>query len=310
LVVIAIIGTLVGLLLPAVQAARESARRSQCSNNMKQVALGLQNYADANKALPPSSTFPEVDAKGRGNWSWMLFVLPYIEQAQLYDACMNQTTWRMQVPGFADTATAALMRAAIPSFNCPSDGVGLLAPQDQSGNIGSKANYLANGGSQESWLGTPTTADKAVQASQGAFRKAKGAAFKDFIDGLSSTFLIGEAGGVPATGVSANSMPGVWAETARNNTEPTIKRYTSTKLNAGTALSFGSFHSGGANFAMADVSIRFIQDSINASSNWTGGFDWSNDNATATYLSWMSNSSRGVYERLSTRADGLTIGDF
>src|SRR6266487_1639836 len=79
LVVIAIIGVLVALLLPAVQAARESARRTQCSNNLKQVVLAMTNYADTNK-----STFPV----GEYNWgwgTWLVGLLPYIEQKALFD---------------------------------------------------------------------------------------------------------------------------------------------------------------------------------------------------------------------------------
>ena len=314
LVVIAIIGTLVGLLLPAVQAVRESARRLHCSNNMKQVALGLQNYHDANRVLPPSVTNSSVDTKGRTLWSWMLFVLPYIEQANLYNACMSQSTYRMQNPMFMDTNVAAMARAAIPSLVCPADQVALLAPEAKINSAASwitftssKSNYLANGGANKSWSGS---VDQQVRASQGAFRKAKGASFKDFTDGLSKTFLIGEAGGVPAVASDADRMPGIWAGTTnQDNTQPEISRFTNNKLNAGTADAFGSFHAGGANFAMSDASVRFIDDTINANP-LLSGFDASVDALITSYLGQVSSSSRGIYERLSTRADGLTIGDF
>ena len=85
LVVIAIIGTLVGLLLPAVQAAREAARQSQCRNNLKQVALGLQNFHDARSILPASALRADVDSKGRSYWGWTMFVLPFIDEKSLYD---------------------------------------------------------------------------------------------------------------------------------------------------------------------------------------------------------------------------------
>ncbi|MCX7431530.1 MAG: DUF1559 domain-containing protein [Planctomycetia bacterium] len=314
LVVIAIIGTLVGLLLPAVQAAREAARRSQCSNNMKQVAVALHNYQDANKTLPPSATNSTVDTKGRQGWSWMLFVLPYIEQASLFDACMNQTTWRMQVPMYMDTAVAAQARAAIPSFVCPTDTVALLDPEVQVNSAASwltftssKSNYLANGGATGSWGGST---DQQIRLSQGAFRKVKGAAFKDFTDGLSKTFLVGEAGGTPAVGVNPGKMPGIWTGTVnQNNVFVETTRWTVNKLNSGLTDAFGSFHPAGANFAMGDASVRFIDDMIQTNPLlWT--FDGSVDASINSYLSNISSSSRGVYERLSTRADGLAVGEY
>jgi prepilin-type N-terminal cleavage/methylation domain-containing protein len=314
LVVIAIIGTLVGLLLPAVQTARESARRSQCTNNMKQVALGLHNFHDAFKALPPSATNSTVDSKGRSSWSWMLFVLPYIEQATLFDACMNQVTWRMQQPAWMDTPVQSQARAPIPPFLCPTDTVGLLAPEAKVNSAASwltftasKANYLANGGALNCWGGS---VDQQMRASQGAFRKARGVTFKDFPDGLSKTFLLGEAGGVSAVASDADRMPGIWSGTTnQNNGQPEIMRFTMDKLNAGTPNAFGSFHPGGGNFALADASIRFIDDAIQANPLlW--GFDASNEASITNYTNQTSNSGRGVYERLSTRADGLSIGGF
>ena len=314
LVVIAIIGTLVGLLLPAVQSAREAARRSQCSNNMKQVALGLQNYAGANKKLPPAATNSTVDTQGRAGWSWMLFVLPYIEQADLFNACMGQVTWRMQQPSWMDPAVATRARGAIPSFICPTDTVAVLAPEAKVNSAASwltftssKANYLANGGANNIWGGN---VDQQSRASQGAFRKVNGAAFKDFTDGLSKTFLIGEAGGTPVTPSDADRMPGIWTGTTnQNNGQFEISRFTNNKLNSGIADAFGSFHPGGGNFAMADASVRFIDDMIQANPLlW--GFDASNDASITNYLGQSASSSRGIYERLSTRADGLSIGDF
>src|SRR5947208_3433039 len=80
LVVIAIIGVLVALLLPAVQTAREAARRSQCTNNLRQMAIGLHNYHDVNQSFPLN--YRPVTA---GPYSWMQAILPYIEQANLYN---------------------------------------------------------------------------------------------------------------------------------------------------------------------------------------------------------------------------------
>lgn len=314
LVVIAILGIVISLLLPAVQVARESARRSQCTKNMKQVALSLHVYHDASSALPPSATQNTVDGRGRYGWSWMLFILPFIEQTPLHDACMGQVTWRMQVPMFMDTTVAALARAPVPQFICPTDSVGVLAPEAKINSTAtwltftaSKSNYLGNGGVLASWHGN---VDQQMRASQGAIRKVRGTSFKDIVDGLSKTFLIGEAGGVPAMESDADRMPGIWSGTTnQNNTQPEIVRYTAEKLNSGSPWAFGSFHATGANFAFVDGSVRFIDDTIHANPPpW--GFDASIDASIANYLKQMSDPSRGVWERLSTRADGLAIEGF
>ena len=89
LVVIAIIATLIGLLLPAVQSAREAARRSACSNNMKQVGLGLHSHLSAKKKFPAGFIYNASDnpnANGPPAWGWAVFILPFAEQAQLFDA--------------------------------------------------------------------------------------------------------------------------------------------------------------------------------------------------------------------------------
>jgi prepilin-type N-terminal cleavage/methylation domain-containing protein/prepilin-type processing-associated H-X9-DG protein len=318
LVVIAIIGVLVGLLLPAVQAARESARRSQCGNNIKQVALGLLNYHDANRTLPPSATNSTVDTKGRRGWSWMLFVLPYIEQAALYDACMGQATSAMQNPSFMEPAVQVLARAPIPPFICPTDTVALLAPEGAFSVNGttfecSKANYLANGGAANVYMTSGGDIGQQIVASQGALRMVKGVSLKDFTDGVSKTFLIGEAGGVPAGATNPNVMPGIWSGSANENgSQREVVRYALGKLNEGTVNSFGSYHPRGANFAMADGAVIFIDDSIQASPQGSPaltGVDVTTTNIP-TYLSKLSNPGRGVWERLSTRADGLPVGAF
>ena len=90
LVVIAIIGILVALLLPAVQAAREAARRMSCGNNLKQIGLALHNYHDTYKTMPPAIVYTRPPAQnarnGRPYWGWGALVLPYVEQTPLHDA--------------------------------------------------------------------------------------------------------------------------------------------------------------------------------------------------------------------------------
>ena len=322
LVVIAIIGLLVGLLLPAVQAARESGRRSQCTNNMKQVALALHNYHDANKVLPPSATDSRVDRQAREGWSWIFLVLPFMERNELFDACMNQSAaWRKTNPQWMDTATAALARAPIPPLICPTDTVAVLAPEAKYNSLNtwntytaSKTNYAANGGYLENWCGSsgsPCSLDQNMRASTGAMRKSKGVNFKDITDGISKTFLIGEAGGLPAVASDADRMPGIWVGGGGQGYQSDCVRYSANKLNSGASEpAFGSFHPGGANFALVDGSVRFVSDTVNSNSANIWGYDASDESKIAKAQSELVNPSRGVYQRLSTRADGLTIGDF
>jgi prepilin-type N-terminal cleavage/methylation domain-containing protein/prepilin-type processing-associated H-X9-DG protein len=116
LVVIAIIAVLIALLLPAVQAAREAARRSQCVNNLKQLGLAIQNYTDANGALPPASSTLGTTALGpMNNFSMKPRVLPFLEQNALYNS-VNMAF----VQESAQNATN--LTTMVNTFNCPSDG--------------------------------------------------------------------------------------------------------------------------------------------------------------------------------------------
>ena len=117
LVVIAIIGTLVGLLLPAVQAARESARATQCRNNMKQIGLALQNFHDARRSFPYGGRIPVQDST-KGNWNWRVDILPFMEETALYSSLSLTPTsnWRSD-NGITGTR---LYSATIPAFQCPS----------------------------------------------------------------------------------------------------------------------------------------------------------------------------------------------
>lgn len=106
-------GILIALLLPAVQAAREAARRNLCSNNLKQIGLALQNYADVNKAFPPAYL---ADENGRPIHSWRVLILPYMEQKALYDRYNFDEPW----DGPNNSQLAALMP---PAYRCPSEPV-------------------------------------------------------------------------------------------------------------------------------------------------------------------------------------------
>ena len=132
LVVIAIIAILIGLLLPAVQKVREAAARMQCTNNIKQIALGVHSYADGNSKVPPFYQGPgqATNAPLTANWSGL--ILPYIEQANVLTACVNtgNNTWGNN--GQVENS------GQIKTYNCPSD------PTIWSGHQNAGINYAAN----------------------------------------------------------------------------------------------------------------------------------------------------------------------
>ena len=204
LVVIAIIGILVGLLLPAVQAARETARRMSCSNNMKQLILGMQNYESAFKQLPPGYLHkpglpgPQQAANHMG-FAWGSMILPQLEQPGLY----NQFDFTRPV---FDNANLSARETSIATFLCPSDTYSedsfvvrddTTSPNERY----SAASYAANWGPS-----TPTVnLDDTPLASRGVFYRNSDTKFRDILDGLANTLALGERtnGPLPVSNPSA-----------------------------------------------------------------------------------------------------------
>lgn len=143
LVVIAIIGVLIALLLPAVQAAREAARRSQCTNNLKQIGLAMHNYHDVHGVFPLSRTIVLVNNVININraFSGHSQLLPFLEQRPIYDAINFNLTWNPDPNNGGYDGNATVRRTAISVFLCPSDSQNAVPP-NYAGN-----NYRANEGS-------------------------------------------------------------------------------------------------------------------------------------------------------------------
>lgn len=200
LVVIAIIAVLIALLLPAVQQAREAARRTQCKNNLKQIGLAVHNYHDTFNVLPFGKGFKYNGCPGYARWSQHAMMLPYFEQAPLYNSInfslcpdtpgMNGTIPFMpQSPSPGNVNTVAC-QTRIPGFFCPSDlGVG-------SGGWGGQNNYPAN---QGGWLcdrsDTPALNPGDISPSEvqtGIFYYLSQVRFRDVTDGTSSTCFFSE----------------------------------------------------------------------------------------------------------------------
>jgi prepilin-type N-terminal cleavage/methylation domain-containing protein/prepilin-type processing-associated H-X9-DG protein len=214
LVVIAIIGVLIALLLPAVQAAREAARRMQCTNNLKQIGIAMHNYNDAVKKLPPGWIYFATGTEcggGRPYWGWNVFIFPYMEQTSLYDGLgvtsrMLQTVCRGNVlAGTTDTLTAddkILVQTVIPSLRCPSDsGDRLNSDTTHFGNTNktvylsketnpvAKSNYAACMGGYNA----NDSVASATSGNEGVFWANSSVAMEQIDDGTSNVIFAGES---------------------------------------------------------------------------------------------------------------------
>jgi prepilin-type N-terminal cleavage/methylation domain-containing protein/prepilin-type processing-associated H-X9-DG protein len=217
LVVIAIIGVLIALLLPAVQSAREAARRAQCTNNLKQIGIALHNYHDANGRLPLSRTI--VVSGGAINinkaFSGHSQLLPYLEQTPLYNAINFNLTWNPDPLNGGYDANATARATVVSTFLCPSDPK-TKVPPGYAGN-----NYRANEGSNF-LFGSEESDPAGVNAAQpppnGMFFANRSLGLSDNTDGTSHTAVFsehvkGDFSQAIATEKSDTFRPGVYPAT-------------------------------------------------------------------------------------------------
>ncbi len=181
LVVIAIIGVLVGMLLPAVQRAREAARRTQCKNNLRQIGLALHNYLTSNRAFPPSFCIRPGAALGTNNGSWSIHgrLLPYLEQSAAYGKVDLSIPWDAQ----RDTGVPTMR---VPTYLCPSE-VNDTVRLDSSGNP--KVYPLNYGFNFGTWLVYDPASGRGGDGAFFVNSKTQPASFRD---GLSNTLCAAE----------------------------------------------------------------------------------------------------------------------
>lgn len=192
LVVIAIIAMLIALLLPAVQQARETARRGQCKNNLKQIALAIQNFHEVKGTLPSSRLGPQ-------HASWVVQILPYIDQTPLYKQWNLNDTYYLQKPSARTTSVAM--------FYCPSRRVPMLSTQfeisstglpDSQPYPGALGDYAANGGAHVNAIVDNPLCSGAMCEAQSQLSGSKivktqsQTGLRDMKDGTSHVFLVGE----------------------------------------------------------------------------------------------------------------------
>jgi prepilin-type N-terminal cleavage/methylation domain-containing protein/prepilin-type processing-associated H-X9-DG protein len=307
LVVIAIIAVLIGLLLPAVQSAREAARRSQCANNLRQIALALHNQHDSRGRLPPGwVTNPTLDAAVGvdtphvSRYGWAVFIMPFLEETGIYGILNPNDDLHLALRA---PAKLAAMQTRLNGWRCPSDTAPDLNTDRNlhSGN-GQRAvatsNYV---GSHHSGGVTNNT-----QLFNGAFEVNSRLSFKDFTDGTSQTILIGERahqfGSIrPMSGVIWGTRGVARANVLRihnvgfsgkgmiNSTDEDVST-----TNNSSRMGISSGHRGGVQVAFTDGSVRFLPEAIDQKPDA--------DRAVAVIDS--------VFERLIARNDGMPVGDY
>jgi prepilin-type N-terminal cleavage/methylation domain-containing protein/prepilin-type processing-associated H-X9-DG protein len=254
LVVIAIIAILIALLLPAVQKVRESAQRLSCGNNLKQLSLALHSYVSTNEHFPPAFN-STVEEPG---WGWGAFILPYAEQGNLYAAldAINTPLGNL----INQTTPPPLTQTILSLFICPSDTGPNINPLKQ--NL-PKSNYRTISGPI-----LPSTYVVNYDYG-GVFYQNSATRFTDIIDGTSTTLCLGECMLDVPTGKVAALWIGMHG-TMDNLTYVSDVMWgfddglgdLDFKINGIGPQAFSSRHTGGAQFAFCDGSVRFIRDTL------------------------------------------------
>jgi prepilin-type N-terminal cleavage/methylation domain-containing protein/prepilin-type processing-associated H-X9-DG protein len=302
LVVIAIIGILIALLLPAVQAAREAARRKQCANHLKQLGLACQNYASARRSLPVSdgdafqNLPPFSPTPPRSGHGWIVAAMPYLEEQALhaqFKPYLSGKMWSGSAEGgILDVNCRTALKSPVSGLRCPSDQTSEATSKKQ-WQVGMSASYECT---VTNYKGVAGTKLSCVWYSPGGstppcdgllwpnsyWHPIK---FSKITDGTSQTLMVGEDMPSQNNHSAAFYANGDYCTTVPNYLEASGVAlfnviYTPPKPDSWTeVITFRSPHKGGVQFCMADGSVRFFVDTVNSS----------------------------IYKAMSTRAGGETI---
>jgi len=274
LVVIAIIGVLVALLLPAVQAAREAARRTQCVNQVKQIALAIHNFHSARNRIPDSHTpFSGLFGGNNSGRGWITLSLPYLEEQARYDQMAPYFGGSFQMnTGINHPDLANVVNQPMSSFRCPSDPTATEPFSTEQYQWFGKEVAVTNykgimGNNRLDGIGTGTQTSDCLNSvdalCDGFFWRTsflKQLRFKDVTDGLSNTLLVGED--LPRYNFHSAMYYGN-GDYSSTHFPLNVKPEPPTPLDWAAMMTFRSDHPGGANFSLADGSVTFIVDGIN-----------------------------------------------
>jgi len=298
LVVIAIIAILIGLLLPAVQKVREAAARMSCQNKMKQLGLALHNYHDANGKLPPGAqgdVLPNPNPAGnttasvKGGASWIVFILPYIEQDNLfkqynftlaYNDPINLAVGATLVPGIYCPSGPDPKKYTDPNFTTPvcltTHYYGVMGPggaTNPTSNVvgGVTYNYtVGNANGNGAWSAHGMLSH--YQDTSGSVSTGRLVRFTDVKDGLTNTLMVAEMSvTIPNTSPATPNQYRTWIRgnsggsgSCKTVTNPINSTFYNGSNNFND-ISFGSNHQNGCNFTLGDGSVRFISNGIDLS---------------------------------------------
>lgn len=294
LVVIAIIGILIALLLPAVQAAREAARRMNCSNNLKQIGIALHNYHDSMQQFP-TGFLVDMNAPNDPQWGWAAMILPYMEQGAVHETIgvkKRTLTAAITLAG-TDTTVNEALRSVLSAYRCPSDpcddyvdGVNSGVERVWTNYDPPASNYMGNLGLYNAPGNVPNN---------GVLFGNSYIGFRDILDGTSNVFAVGERSAElwpePGTWLGVqNALP---TDNGMYFTVGNVIHPINTEIAADARDGFSSSHPGGAMFVFCDGSVHFLSETIDSDPSTAG------TNYVKTDI--------GLYQQLAIRDDGQPL---
>ena len=303
LVVIAIIAVLIALLLPAVQQAREAARRTQCKNNLKQLGLALHNFHDTYSRFPPGCASDGVPfGTAQSNWgsSWKVYILPYIDQANVYSRWQFHTSSGYTNPNNMSTTVPLVHQLKIPSYRCPSSSLPefYTAPANANAILmytsytGTAGAYSVGGATNKAPFNQAASTGYGFISGNGLLYSSSQSNMRDCTDGTSNTFIVHEesdhlrdANNTPILGWNNGPLtsqgPHGWTmgnQDARVGTAQTERIFNCSTVmyninqrgltgggvsnNTGANIPISSQHVGGAHVLMTDGAVRFLSQNM------------------------------------------------